>query len=138
MQNKKYTILGFAIILFIVVWALLTINASKGLNKAVFNAEAIDSIVIAGPKYKHVIDSLSDISAISYQLRSATRIYPDRININTNFTDLYFYLNNKDGIERIRISDNVYHGILIEANNHYYKNDSLAYLIAKLSKNLIY
>ncbi|KIC89044.1 hypothetical protein [Flavihumibacter sp. ZG627] len=136
MQSVQFKILGFALILFIVVWALLTINASKGLNKAVFNAESIDSIVISGPKYNYMLDSISDISAISNQLRMATRIYPDRTNINTNFTDLYFYLNNKEDIERVRINDNVYNGILIEANNHYYKNDSLAFLIAKFSKHV--
>ncbi len=49
----------------------------------------------------------------------------DRQNINTGFYDLSFYKRGSKEPVEIRVHFNYYHGIVISANDFFYKGDSL-------------
>ncbi|NJO24660.1 MAG: hypothetical protein HC867_01050 [Bacteroidia bacterium] len=109
----------------------LFLKPKNGINPILFDFKNIDSIQIyQSGKTKMLIDS-KVLKKISSQLKIASLINPDRMNINTDFVDLFFFTNRRKKTYSIRILYNKFHGPVISAGDLYYKNDSLNILVAE-------
>lgn len=130
-MSYKYKVFGYIVVAFIIFMLWLFLKPKEGLNAVLFDADNIDSILIYRADKKIVLDSLYDIASISKEVKMCKRVFPDRVNINTGFVDLLFFVKNQKESYTVRIMYNYYNGILINANDLYYKNDNLNKIVIR-------
>jgi len=121
---SKYTILGYSLTIFILFALWQFLKPKEGRSYLLFETKNIDSIQIYESGKTVTVTAIKDLTIISKELKKSRPVDPDRINLNTGFVDLLFFIKNKRDPLNVRIWYNV-DGVLINANDSFYKNDNL-------------
>ncbi len=123
-------IFGISITLFSLLLLWFFLKPNEEIDNRLLNPNNIDSIHLRKSNSSVTIKSKNEIYSICNQLQKSRLVRPDRININTGFIDLVFFIQNKPIL--IRIIYNRYNGTIIRANDSFYKNDSLNAIVLTL------
>ena len=121
---SKYTILGYSLTIFILFGLWQFLKPKEERSYLLFETKNIDSIQIYESGKTVTVTAIKDLIIISKELKKSRPVDPDRINLNTGFVDLRFFIKNTHKPLSVKILYNV-NGVLINANDSYYKNDSL-------------
>lgn len=121
--TTKFKYFGWFFVTFVILAVIFLYFSIRGLDPVIFNAENIDSIVIANEATSKTIKSKEKISEITKLLRSSKKTDTYKAKIHTRHRDIFFYLKGNK-IENVRVLYTVEYGILFQSNSFVYKNDA--------------